>query len=75
MTITVGNSKLKTQNSTSSHLRLPSALLSLALLATGCKAEAEKSADPAATVVQIGAENVVPVTTGTGSSDRASPES
>ena len=30
-----------------------------------CRAEAEKSADPAAPVVQIGAENVVPVTTGT----------
>ena len=35
-----------------------------ALVTTGCKAEAEKSAEPAAEVVQIGSENVVPVTTG-----------
>jgi membrane fusion protein, multidrug efflux system len=36
----------------------------LALLASACKAEAEKSADPVADAVQIGSENVVPVTTG-----------
>jgi membrane fusion protein, multidrug efflux system len=36
-----------------------------ALLTTGCKAEAEKSAAPAADVVQIGSENVVQVSTGT----------
>ena len=40
-------------------------ILILALLATGCRADAEKSADPAAAVVQVGSENVVPVTTGT----------
>jgi RND family efflux transporter MFP subunit len=38
--------------------------LHLALLATGCGAEAEKR-EEAAPVIQIGAENVVPVTTGT----------
>ena len=34
------------------------------LVTAGCRAEAEKSAEPAAEVVQIGSENVVPVTTG-----------
>ena len=40
-------------------------LLPFALLATGCKAEAEKSAAPAREVVQIGSENVVPAAKGT----------
>jgi RND family efflux transporter MFP subunit len=40
------------------------AVVGAALLTSGCKAEAEKSAEAAAEVVQIGAENVVPVTTG-----------
>jgi membrane fusion protein (multidrug efflux system) len=40
-------------------------LLPVALLATGCQAEAEKSAEPAAEAVQVGSENVVPVTQGT----------
>ena len=40
-------------------------LVPVALLATGCKAEAEKSAAPAPSVVQVGAENVVPATKGT----------
>jgi RND family efflux transporter MFP subunit len=43
---------------------LASCILPLALLAAGCKAEAEKS-EPAPEVVQIGFENVVPVTKGT----------
>jgi RND family efflux transporter MFP subunit len=40
-------------------------VLSVSLLAVSCRAEAEKSADPAAEAVQIGSENVVPVTRGT----------
>jgi len=40
-------------------------LVPVALLATGCKAEAEKSATPAPAVVQVGSENVVPATKGT----------
>jgi RND family efflux transporter MFP subunit len=41
-------------------------ILPFALLAAGCRADAEKSAEPAAPeVVQIGSENVVSVTTGT----------
>jgi membrane fusion protein, multidrug efflux system len=39
-------------------------ILPLALLASACKAEAEKSAESAPDVVQVGSENVVPVTTG-----------
>jgi RND family efflux transporter MFP subunit len=39
-------------------------ILPFALLTTGCKADAEKSAEPAPEVVQVGSENVVPVTTG-----------
>ena len=41
-----------------------SCVLPLALLAAGCKAEAEKSTEPAPAAVQVGSENVVPVTTG-----------
>jgi RND family efflux transporter MFP subunit len=39
-------------------------MLTVALLATGCRADAERR-EEAAPVVQIGSENVVPVTTGT----------
>src|SRR5512134_968373 len=44
--------------------KLAFCVLSLSLFAAACGAEAEKRED-AAPVVQIGAENVVPVTTGT----------
>jgi RND family efflux transporter MFP subunit len=54
MTITVGHSRA-----------FAFAMVPLALLATGCKAEAEKSAAPAAEAVQIGSENVVPASKGT----------
>ena len=63
MTITVRNSKLKTQNSNTVAHALALCALSLSLLAASCGAEAEKR-EEAAPVVQIGAENVVPVTTG-----------
>jgi RND family efflux transporter MFP subunit len=66
MTITARNSKCKIQNSDTVALAFAFCLLPFALLATGCKAEAEKSAEPAAAaVVQVGPENVVPVTKGT----------
>jgi RND family efflux transporter MFP subunit len=39
-------------------------VLSLALLAASCRAEAEKSAEPEPEAVQVGSENVVAVTTG-----------
>jgi membrane fusion protein, multidrug efflux system len=65
MRITVGNSLFATQDSNTVARAIAFSVLSLALLATGCRADAEKSADPAAAVVQIGSENVVPVTTGT----------
>jgi RND family efflux transporter MFP subunit len=39
-------------------------VLSLSLLAASCRAEAEKSAEPEPEAVQVGSENVVPVTTG-----------
>ena len=63
MTIMVRNSKLKTQNSNTVAHVLAFCALGLSLLAASCGAEAEKR-EEAAPVVQIGAENVVPVTTG-----------
>jgi RND family efflux transporter MFP subunit len=45
-------------------LMFTAAVVGAALLMAGCKAEAEKSAESAAEVVQIGSENVVSVTTG-----------
>jgi RND family efflux transporter MFP subunit len=62
---TARNSKLKTQNSNTVTRAFALAVLSVSLLAVSCRAEAEKSADPAAEAVQIGSENVVPVTRGT----------
>jgi RND family efflux transporter MFP subunit len=64
MRTTGRNSKFKTQNANRVALAFAFGILNVALLASGCKAEAEKRAEPAAEVVQIGAENVVPVTTG-----------
>jgi RND family efflux transporter MFP subunit len=52
------------QNANRVALAFAFGILNVALLASGCKAEAEKSAGPALEAVQIGAENVVPVTTG-----------
>ena len=65
MTITARNTKCKIQISNTVALAFAFCLLPFALLATGCKAEAEKSAEPAAEVVQVGSENVVSVSTGT----------
>jgi membrane fusion protein (multidrug efflux system) len=65
MTITARNSKCKIQNSNTVALAFAFCLLPFALLATGCKAEAERSAEPAAAAVQVGSENVVQVSTGT----------
>ena len=65
MTITTGNSKCKRQNATTVALAFASCIVPLAFLAAGCRAEAEKSATPAVEAVQIGSENVVPVTKGT----------
>jgi multidrug efflux pump subunit AcrA (membrane-fusion protein) len=65
MTITGRNSKFKMQNSSSvTRSLLAFCILPVALLAAGCKAEAEKSAVPPAAEVQIGSENVVPVAKG-----------
>lgn len=71
MMITARNSTCKMQDAKTGATAFAFCILTLALLmtsallATGCKAEAEKSAEPLAEVVQIGSENVVPVTTGT----------
>ena len=65
MRITVGNTRFTTRDSNTVGRAIAFSMLTSALLATGCKAEAEKRADPAAAVVQVGSENVVPVTTGT----------
>jgi membrane fusion protein, multidrug efflux system len=66
MTMTEGNSKFKMQDSHNvTRALFAFCLLSVALLAAGCKAEAEKGAAPASEVVQIGSENVVPATKGT----------
>ena len=65
MTTTERNSKFNMQNSnTVTRALLACCILHLALLASACGAEAEKR-EEAAPVVQIGSENVVPVTTGT----------
>ena len=65
MRMTARNSKLKIQHSNALVLAFAFCILSFALLSTGCKAEAEKSAAPAPEVVQVGSENVVPATKGT----------
>jgi RND family efflux transporter MFP subunit len=62
--MTARNSKFKIQHSNALVLAFAFCILSFALLSTGCKAEAEKSAAPAPEVVQIGSENVVPVAKG-----------
>jgi RND family efflux transporter MFP subunit len=61
---TARNSILEIQNSNTVTRAFAYGVLSLSLLAASCRAEAERSADPAAEVVQIGSENVVPVTSG-----------
>jgi membrane fusion protein, multidrug efflux system len=61
---TVRNSEFKTQNATTVTLLL-AALVGGALVTSACKAEAEKSAESAAAVVQVGVENVVSVSKGT----------
>jgi membrane fusion protein, multidrug efflux system len=64
MRITGRNSNFKMQNSnTVTRALFAFCILPLALLATGCGAEAEKR-EEAAPVVQVGSENVVPVATG-----------
>jgi len=65
MTMTARNSKYKIQKSNTVAFAFAFCILPLAFLATGCKAEAEKSAEPALEVVQVGSENVVPVSKGT----------
>src|SRR5688572_16308856 len=65
MTMTPRNSKYKIQKSNTVAFAFAFCILPLAFLATGCKAEAEKSAEPALEVVQVGSENVVPVSKGT----------
>jgi membrane fusion protein (multidrug efflux system) len=65
MTMTARNSKCKIQNSHTVALAFAFCILPLALLATGCKAEAEKSANPAEEAVQVGSENVITVSKGT----------
>ena len=64
MTTTPRNSKCKMQNAKTVAFAFAFCIVPFALLTSACKAEAEKSATPAAEAVQIGAENVVPVTTG-----------
>ena len=58
------HSKLTTYNSNTVTRALAFGVLSLTLLTASCRAEAEKSAAPEPEAVQVGSENVVPVTTG-----------
>jgi RND family efflux transporter MFP subunit len=64
MTTTERNSKCKMRNANTVALACAFFMLPCALLVSACKAEAEKSAESAPEVVQVGSENVVPVTTG-----------
>jgi RND family efflux transporter MFP subunit len=64
MTITERKSKFKMQNSNTVALAFAFCLLPFALVTSACKAEAEKSAEPEPEAVQVGSENVVPITTG-----------
>jgi membrane fusion protein (multidrug efflux system) len=61
----VRDSQLNTQRSRIAALVFAVSLPVVSMVATGCKAEAEKSAAPAPAVVQIGSENVVRVAKGT----------
>jgi RND family efflux transporter MFP subunit len=61
----VRDSQINTPHSRTAALVFAVSLPVLALIASGCKAEAEKSAAPAPEVVQVGSENVVPATKGT----------
>ena len=63
MTITVRHSKLNTRDSNTVARALVFGVLACSFVAASCGAEAEKR-EEAAPVVQIGSENVVPVTTG-----------
>ena len=65
MTMTKRNWKFKMQDANTVALAFACCILPFALLATGCRAEAERRAEPAAEAVQIGSENVVPATQGT----------
>jgi membrane fusion protein, multidrug efflux system len=60
----VRDSQINTQHSRIAALVFAVSLPLVSVIATGCKAEAEKSAAPAPDVVQIGSENVVPVAKG-----------
>jgi len=53
------------QNTNSARVTFAFCILNLALIAASCRAEAERKAEPEASVVQIGSENVVSVTKGT----------
>jgi membrane fusion protein (multidrug efflux system) len=63
-TAVTGNTGLETRTMKPVVALITAGVVGAALLLAGCKAEAEKSAESAAEVVQIGSENVVPVTTG-----------
>jgi membrane fusion protein, multidrug efflux system len=64
-TAVMRTSKIDNRNMKTVVTLMLATVVGAALLTTGCKAEAEKSAAPAADVVQIGSENVVQVSTGT----------
>lgn len=64
MTMTGRNSKCKMRKANTA-FAFASCILTFALLTSACRADAEKSAAPASEAVQIGSENVVPVSRGT----------
>jgi membrane fusion protein, multidrug efflux system len=64
MTTRERNSRCKMRKANTVALAFAFGLLPFALLTSACKAEAEKSATPTPEPVQIGSENVVPVTNG-----------
>jgi membrane fusion protein, multidrug efflux system len=60
----IRNSELENRSMKSVAMLMLASVVGASLLTTGCKAEAEKSTEPAPEAVLIGTENVVPVTTG-----------